>query len=168
MNRYQLYLPVSFLLYLFLQIIFFQRLILFDTAFCLPYIGFILFLPLSFTTVALMVLGFLLGLLIDFFQNSQGLHASAAVFVGFIRNFWLDRITPPGGYETSGDQPFASLGVIWFLYYTIPILLLHHLLLFFIEAGGFSMTGITLLKTISSFFFTFMVLFFYRFVFSRR
>lgn len=168
MNRSLISLPLSFLIYLLLQVILFQRLVLFDTAFCLPYIGFLLFLPVSFSTVALILLGFLLGFSVDFFQNSQGLHASAAVFIGFIRNFWLDRITPSGGYEAAGDQPFRSLGIEWFLYYLIPLLLLHHLVLFFIEAGGFALTGLTLAKALSSFLFTFFALFMYRFALSRR
>ena len=168
MNRNLIALPVSFLLYLFLQVVFFQRLVLFDTAFCLPYIGFLLFLPLTFSPVILMLLGFLMGISVDFFQNSQGLHASAAVFIGFIRNFWLDRITPQGGYEAVGEQPFRSLGLEWFLYFLMPLLLLHHLFLFFVEAGGFALTGLTLAKAFSSFLFTFLALFIYRFAFSRR
>lgn len=168
MNRNLIFLPGSYLLYLFLQIIFFQRLVLFETAFCLPYIGFLLFLPISFSTVVLMLLGFIIGISVDFFQNSQGLHASAAVFIGFIRNFWLDRITPQGGYDAVGEQPFRTLGLEWFLYYLIPLLLLHHLFLFFVEAGGFALTGLTLAKAFSSFLFTFFVLFIYRFALGRR
>lgn len=168
MNRSLIFLPVSYLLYLFVQVIFFQRLVLFDTAFCLPYIGFLLFLPISLSTVVLMLLGFLMGISIDFFQNSQGLHASAAVFIGFIRNFWLDRITPQGGYDAVGDQPFRILGLEWFLYYMIPLLLIHHLLLFFVEAGGFALTGLTLVKAFFSFLFTFFALFMYRFALRRR
>lgn len=168
MNRNIFSLPVAFFVHLFLQVVFFHRLVLFDTAFCLPYIGFILFLPITFTPVVVMLLGFALGFSIDFFQNSQGLHASAAVFIGFIRNFWLDRITPQGGYDVAGDQPFGYFGAQWFLFYTIPLLLLHHLVLFFVEAGGFSMTGTTLAKAIFSFVFTFVTLFLYRFVLVRR
>ena len=168
MNRNIFSLPVAFLVYLFLQVVFFHRLVLFDTAFCLPYIGFILFLPISFSPIVLMLTGFALGFSIDFFQNSQGLHASATIAVAFIRNFWLDRITPQGGYEVAGDQPFGSFGAQWFLFYLIPLLLVHHLILFFVEAGGFSMTGLTLAKAIFSFVFTFVTLFLYRFVLVRR
>lgn len=168
MNRNILAIPVSFIVYLFLQVIFFHRLVLFDTAFCLPYIGFILFLPISFTPVILMLLGFALGFSIDFFQNSQGLHASATVLIGFLRNFWLDRITPQGGYDVAGDQPFGSFGAQWFIFYLIPLLLLHHIILFFVEAGGFGMTGISLSKALASFIFTFGILFIYRFVLVRR
>lgn len=168
MNRNFLSIPVSFILYLLFQVILFQRLVLFDLAFCLPYIGFVLFLPLSFSPVTLMLLGFLMGFSLDFFQNSQGLHASVGVMIGFIRNFWLERITPQGGYEVIGDQPFKSLGIQWFIFYVFPLLLIHHVFLFFIEAGGFSMTGLTLAKAITSFLFTFFVLFIFRFALARK
>ena len=168
MNRNFLTIPVSFILYLLFQVLFFRKLVLFDIAFCLPYIGFILFLPVSFSPVILMALGFLLGFSLDIFQNSQGLHASATVMIGFIRNFWLNRITPQGGYEAAGDRPFKALGIQWFLYYLIPLLLIHHTLLFFIEAGGFAMTGLTLAKAFLSFLFTLFTLFLYRFVLAAR
>lgn len=168
MNRNALTIPFSFLLYLLLQVLFFRKLVLFDMAFCLPYIGFLLFLPITLSPMILMALGFALGLSLDFFQNSQGLHASAAVLIGFVRNFWLGRITPQGGYDVAGERPFKTLGLQWFLSYLIPLLLIHHIVLFFIEAGGFTMIGLTLGKAFSSFLFTLFALFLYRFVLAAR
>lgn len=167
MNRNLMLIPVSFIGYLLLQVLFLQRMVLFDTAFCLAYTGFILFLPLELGTVALMIAGFLFGLSLDIFQNSQGLHASVCVLLGFIRNFWVNRLTPQGGYDASGSFTIGSLGLSWFLSYAAPLILLHHLVLFFTEAGGFGMFWLTLGKAMSSFLFTLFFLTAYRFILPR-
>ncbi|MFM8348771.1 MAG: Rod shape-determining protein MreD [Bacteroidota bacterium] len=167
MNRNLILIPVSFIGYLLLQALVLQRVVLFDTAFCLAYTGFILFLPLEFSTLVMMIIGFAFGLSLDMFQNSQGLHASVCVMLGFIRNFWVNRLTPQGGYEASGSFTIGSLGFSWFLSYAAPLILLHHLVLFFTEAGGFGMFWLTLGKALASFLFTLVFLTAYRFTLAR-
>ena len=168
MNRNLLAMPIAFLGYLLLQVLILQRVVLFDTAFCLAYTGFLLFLPLELTTVVLMIIGFTFGLSIDLFQNSQGLHASACVLLAFIRNSWINRLTPQGGYDSSGSFSLGSLGLSWFFTYAAPLILLHHLVLFFAEAGGFGMFWLTLGKVFASFLFTLTVLTVFRLPLARR
>jgi len=168
MNRGLLTIPLAFIGYLLLQVLVLQRIVLFDTAFCLAYTGFLLFLPLELTTVVLMLIGFVFGLSIDLFQNSQGLHASACVLLAFIRNFWISRLTPQGGYDASGSMSIGSLGISWFLSYAAPLVLIHHLVLFFAEAGGFGMFWLTLAKVFASFLFTLFFLTAFRLTLARR
>ena len=49
------------------------------------YILFVILLPLSAPRYAVMLLGFVLGLTIDVFMNSLGIHAAATVFIAYLR-----------------------------------------------------------------------------------
>lgn len=154
MNKAGIWQLFSFFIYLALQVMLMKNLVLFHTAFCFIYIAFILFLPIETNTLLLMALGFILGLLVDTFYDSLGLHTSALVLVGFVRNFWLMRIAPQGGYDAGEGPTLAANGIQWFLVYTFPLLFVHHFSLFFIEAGGFGLFGHTLLKVFFSTIFT--------------
>jgi hypothetical protein len=146
---------VSFFIYLLAQVVLMKSLVLFNSAFCFIYIAFILFLPIETSILMLMGLGFLLGFMIDIFYDSLGIHTATLVLLAYIRNYWLARITPQGGYE-AGEGPTLSMnGLQWAVIYTFPLILVHHSVLFFIEAGGFSLFGHTLLKIFASTIFTF-------------
>ena len=144
----------SFFIYLALQVLLMKNLVLFHTAFCFVYIAFLLFLPIETNVLLLMVLGFIMGSMIDVFYDSLGLHTSALVLVGFVRNFWLMRIAPQGGYDAGEGPTLAANGMQWFLVYTLPILWVHHFVLFFVEAGGFGLFFHTLSKVFFSVIFT--------------
>jgi hypothetical protein len=115
-----------------------------------------------------MLTAFGLGLLIDVFYDHQGMHAAATVAVAYVRNYWLTTLTPQGGYDAGAIPTLGSNGIVWFLTYSIPLIVLHHLILFFIDAGGFSLVGITLIKSLSSVLFTMMVLLLHQYVFYQK
>lgn len=149
---------LSFFIYLIIQVVLMKNLVVFNTGFCFLYIAFILFLPIETNTLVLMALGFALGFLVDIFYDSLGLHASTLVFMAYMRNFWLSRITPQGGYDAGEGPTLAANGLQWFLVYTLPLIFVHHFALFFIEAGGFGLIGYTLLKVFVSTIFTLLII----------
>ena len=165
MNRSNIQLPVLFFVFLLLQVWVFQRITLFDTAFCFFYIGFILFLPIELSTVLLLLVGFCLGLAVDLFQNSGAIHASATVLLAFVRNKWITVLTPPGGYQADVRNTYSNLGFSWLMTYLIPLIALHSITLFFIEAGGFYLAGLSLLKALFSAIFTAAIILLYHFIF---
>jgi hypothetical protein len=169
MNRSGIFSVVYFFLYLLAQVMLFRQLVLFNTAFCLIYVAFILLLPVETNPLVLMLAGFLLGFSIDVFYDSLGLHALSLVLVAYLRNFWLTTITPQGGYN-SGDGPtLAANGLQWFVVYSLPLVFIHHLVLFFTEAGSFSVFWYTMSKVMTSLMFTMtMILLFQYFSFDRR
>jgi len=148
----------SFFIYLIVQVMLLKNLVIFNTAFCFLYVAFVLLLPVDTSPLMLMIAGFIMGVSIDIFYDSLGVHAGALVFISYIRNLWLDRITPQGGYD-AGDLPsLAANGLQWFLVYALPLIFVHQFILFFLEAGGFSLLGYTLLKIFMSTFFTLSVI----------
>lgn len=132
------------------------------------YILFILVLPFETPGWLLLVSGFLLGISIDLFANTPGMHASATVFVAFLRPHVLKLIAPRDGYE-GGEKPgIKDLGLEWFLKYSIVITVAHHLFLFYIEvfrfAGFFHTMGRVLLSSI----FTLILIVLSQYLFYRR
>jgi hypothetical protein len=153
MNRTGIFNVVYFFLYVIAQVLLFKRLVLFNTSFCFLYVAFILLLPVETNNLVLMVLAFFLGFTIDIFYDSLGIHALALVTVAYLRNYWLNTITPQGGYDNNSN-PAVTNGVQWFLVYIVPMVFVHLALLFFIEAGGFGMFWFTMLKIMASLVFT--------------
>jgi len=153
MNRTGIFNVIYFFLYVIAQVLLFKRLVLFNTSFCFLYVAFILLLPVETNNLLLMVLAFLLGFTIDIFYDSLGIHALALVTVAYLRNYWLNTITPQGGYDNN-SSPAVTNGVQWFLVYIVPMVFVHLALLFFVEAGGFGMFWFTMLKIMASLVFT--------------
>jgi hypothetical protein len=149
---------ILFFIYVLVQVLLFRNLVLFNTAFCFLYIVFILLLPIELSVLALMGIGFILGFTIDIFYDSMGLHAFATVLVAYLRNYWMATITPQGGYDSGSSATIASNGLQWFLVYTLPLVFLHHLVLFFLEAAGFALFWYTMLKIVGSLLFTMTVI----------
>lgn len=145
---------ILFFVYTLAQVLLLRNLVLFNTAFCFLYIAFILLLPIEINTLVLMVVGFILGFTIDIFYDSMGLHAFATVLVAYLRNYWLATITPQGGYDSNSTATLSANGLQWFLVYSIPLIFLHHLFLFFIEASGFVLFWYSMLKIVASLIFT--------------
>ena len=158
---------IRFLAYTGIQVILLRNLVIFDVAFCFVYIGFLLFLPIEMERPVLMLIGFVSGLSIDIFYNSLGIHAASMVLIGFIRPTWINTLTPQGGYDTGIRPTLDRMGFVWFVAYTFPLVFIHHLAIFYIEAGGFSMFFFTLVKVFSSAIFTFLVLFLVQLLFNR-
>lgn len=154
MSRFNIIQAVSFFIYLFYQVLILKNIVLFNTAFCFLYVAYLFFLPVESNPLFLMLVGFAMGIAIDAFYDSLGLHAFACVAVMYVRNYWLSAITPQGGYDSNDTPSIGSHGMQWFLVYTIPLVFLHHAILFYVEAGGFGMFWFTLWKVITSTVFT--------------
>lgn len=149
---------ISFFIYLLLQVLLFKSLTLFNVAFCFIYVGYILLLPIETNSLWLMIIGFIMGFCVDIFYDSLGLHALSLVFIGYIRNYWLSAITLQGGYDAGTLPNMASQGLQWYLVYTLPLVFVHHLCLFLVEASNMGLFWHSMLKTIASLFFTMTLL----------
>jgi len=166
-SKYYTYLIVSFIAYVLAQVLFVKNLVLFDTAFCFIYIGFILMMPFQIGSIVLLLAGMITGLVVDVFYDSLGVNMAATVLIAFIRPLWLRAVTPRGGYEDVNMPVLIQMGFPWFITYAIPLIFIHHLVLFYVEAGGLHMFFYTLLKAIFSTILTFIVLTIVQYIFYR-
>lgn len=132
------------------------------------YVLFIIVLPFETPKWALLFIGFALGITIDMFYDTAGIHAAACVFMAYIRPGVLKLFSPRDGYE-SGTQPTVQyLGIPWFLSYSGILIVLHHLILFYLEIFRFSEFFTTLLRVIISSFFTLILIIVIQYLFNRK
>jgi len=108
----------------FIVLLFVQVLILKNINIYPPYVHifiyplFILLLPLKTPHWALLLLGFLMGLCVDMFYDSLGLHAAAGVLIAYARKFVSQILEPRGGYEINDSPNKTDMGFSWFLQYS--------------------------------------------------
>ena len=159
---------VSFFLYVLFQVLLLKNFILFDTAFCFLYVAFILLLPLEMGPLALMLVAFVVGFSVDLFYDSLGINAAASVFIGFLRPYWLNIVTPRGGYEEIVIPNLKTMDFGWFFTYALPLIFIHHLFLFFLEAGGFELFFFTLSKVLFSTLLTFFIIVLTQYLFYKK
>jgi rod shape-determining protein MreD len=114
----------------------------------------ILILPLSFPGWAMLLLAFLLGLIVDFFMDTMGIHAAATVLMAFSRPGIIRLISTREKYDEGTIPQFSNMGRHWVILYTIILVGIHHLCLFSLEVFRlmyFHVTlGVSLLNTIVS------------------
>ena len=146
----------NFLVFVVLQLFFVNKLILFDKAFCFFYIGFLVLLPVNIGRIAQLLLGFGIGLMVDLFFDTTGIHASACVLLMFIRPTWITITT--GGLDDGELLNTRNLGLTSFVTYLSLLVFLHHAMVFIIEGYGFSGFFAILGKVFSSTLFTIVVI----------
>ncbi len=118
------------------------------------YLLFILVLPLETPNWALLLIACILGLSIDAFTSTLGMHTSASIFLAFCRPFVLRFLAPRDGYENKGKPGINEFGFKWFLAYSSILVLLHHFFLFSVEVFSFQHFGFLLARWFLSSLFT--------------
>jgi hypothetical protein len=109
----------------------------FDYVHLLIYPLTILLLPIKTSRAIVLVIAFIIGILIDMFYNSPGVHASALVFTAFLRGFILNILEPYEGYNTDDSPTIETMGIGWFLSYFSILLFAHCLWYFSVDAFSF-------------------------------
>ena len=113
---------------------------------------FIFLLPFKTPHPLLILLGFMIGISVDFFYDSPGVHASAGVFVAYIRPFVASILQPREGYNNNVDIPTVDrFGVSWFASYTLILLFAHIFFYYSVEVFTFWYIWKIVLNTITSF-----------------
>ncbi len=101
------------------------------------YVLFLLMLPTGINRMGLLTLAFLTGLCLDIFSNMMGFHACCCTALALCRIAFGDRILT-GGEEVTIDTPnLRSVGFQTFAFYLFLMLLIYHLLYFFVVIFNF-------------------------------
>lgn len=110
----------------------------------------IIMLPLNLSRQFVLFYAFLLGLSIDLFGDSAGLHAGASTLMALVRGYLLNIVKPREGYENGDDITVFNLGFQNFLVYAGILIAIHHFYLFFLEAFKWSLFFESFVKSILS------------------
>ncbi len=123
-----------------IQIIFLKNLALFGVAFCFLYLLGILNLPIPISNVPLILISFGLGLAVDVFYDTIGIHTASVTLMSFLRPYWLKAISPTGGYDDSAKPNLPEMGIVWYTSYSFPLIFAFSLVFFTADqwgSGGF-------------------------------
>ncbi len=113
------------------------------------YILFIIALPVRTPRWFSLILAFAIGLTIDIFSNTLGIHAFATVLIAFLRNGLIKIFTSIE--EGSNPTPsFYTFGVGAYIKYVVLFVFIHHSILFYLEAFSFAHFWIISAKIILS------------------
>jgi hypothetical protein len=121
------------------------------------YILFVILLPLSTPRYLVLILAFLLGFIIDIFSNSLGVHSAATVFIAYMRPLVI-RITSNREDDKNDFPGLHQNKLTWFVGYVAIMVVLHHLLLFYLEVYTFANFLNTLVRVILSSIFSIIII----------
>lgn len=121
------------------------------------YIYFIIALPIHTNRISLVFIGFALGLVIDVFSNTWGIHAMATTLIAFLRPY-IFRVVSTQEELDKVMPRFRTMGVNY-VKYIVLMVFIHHLFLFLLEAFSFQYFWIVFVKTLVSSLITIILIF---------
>ena len=154
MSRAILYSIIRFIVLVFVQVFLLKNITLYNISTPYPYILFILLLPFEIPNVLLFLLAFILGLTIDAFYDTPGLHAAACVLLALVRVLFISVTVQKDGFDNEPEPTLSIMGFRWFLTYALILTFIHHTFLFLLEAFSFSEFVFILQRVVTSSIFT--------------
>jgi len=155
----------KFLLLILVQVLIIQNINLSSYIILLPYVLIIILLPFEFSRLSVLFISFFVGVCIDYFYDSSGLHASACTIMGFSRYYILKFISPRDGYDLGVKPIVNDMGLAWFLSYAGLLILVHHFFFFYLEVFRFNEFFRTFFRVFLSSIGTFVLIYLIQFLF---
>lgn len=122
------------------------------------YIILIILLPFETPGWILLLSAFFLGLTIDMFSDTGGIHASASVFTAFLRPLILRILSMRDGYAPETRPVILHYGFSWFLKYACTLIFIHHFVYYLMLEFSFAGFMITFLKVLITSFLTLILI----------
>ena len=132
-----------------LQVLLFDQLQLWGA--CHPYIYILclLMLPITLPHSVDMLIGAVVGLVMDIFCNSLGIHTASCILLMFVRPYLLGVIV--NDKDRLNEQiHMRTLGMEAFIKYVVILVFIHHLMVFSLAAWSWHHIGFVLLETVVS------------------
>lgn len=136
-----------------------------------PYIYFLylLWLPFYIKKGWLLILGLLLGLSIDYYTITPGLHAAASVLVAYLRPIIINLFAPKDSTEFSYKEPSPkAMGWTAYLLYALILSFCHNFYLLFLEWLSFGSFIVFLMKIIVTTVISIMMIIIAELIFPRK
>jgi rod shape-determining protein MreD len=159
---------LRFIILVFLQVFLLKNITLYNLSSPYLYIMFILLLPFEIPNLLLFALSFLLGLTIDAFYDTPGLHAASCVMLAFVRILFISITVQKDGFDNEPEPTLSVMGLRWFFTYALVLTLAHHFFLFNLEVFRLSEIPYTLSRFVLSSIFTVFLMLLSGFLFYRR
>ena len=156
-----------FLFLLFLQVLVLNNINFFGHINPFLYIVFVFLYPLKENRFSFLFFSFLLGLFVDFFSDSGGIHAFSILFIAYIRLFFIKIYFR----KIPADYPFFQLKSESFgkvFNYVVTLTVIHHLIYFSFANFSFQNLSVVLLNTLYSSIFTLILFFLGTYIFTKN
>ncbi|WP_299125414.1 rod shape-determining protein MreD [uncultured Tenacibaculum sp.] len=166
MNK-TIYIIFLFVFLLLLQVLVLNNILFLGYVNPYLYIVFVFLYPLNTNRFPFLSLAFLLGLCVDSFSNSGGMHAFSILFIAYIRLFLVKTIFK----KTESDYLLFNLRLETFdkvFNYTVILTLIHHFILFSLINFSFYNFSNVLVNTLFSSVFTLVLYFLGSFIFRKK
>lgn len=128
---------IYFIILVLLQVLVVNNIRLFGIVTPFVYLYVLLKLPVDMNRTNVILVSFFLGLVIDLFSNTFGMHAAACSFIGFIRTPLLERMVDMKELSSGSIPSYKVFGFGKFIRYALLMVALHHVALFLIESFSF-------------------------------
>ena len=166
MNK-TIYIIFLFIFLLLLQVLILNNILFLGYINPYLYIVFVFLYPLNTNRFPFLSLTFLLGLCVDSFSNSGGIHTFSILFIAYIRLFLIKTIFK----KTESDYLLFNLRLETFdkvFNYTVILTLIHHFILFSLINFSFYNFSNVLINTLFSSVFTLVLYFLGSFIFRKK
>lgn len=151
---------LSLVIVLLLQMLVFNNLHFLGICHPYIYILFLIALPIRIPQWIELLIGFGVGLIVDMFCGSPGVHTAACSFLAYLRPIFIRR-TIQDAERISMTIDGHSIGFNEYVKLVVLYTILHHTLVFLIEAWSLAHFWLLLAKIIVSSLFTIALLLFY-------
>ncbi len=145
---------IRFVVLVFFQVFLLKNITLYNLSTPYPYILFIVLLPFETPNIILFPLAFIMGITIDAFYDTPGLHAAACTLLAFVRVSFINITVQKEGFDNEPEPTLSVMGFRWFFTYILILTLIHHFFLFNLEVFRISELQYTFVRFLLSSVFT--------------
>jgi rod shape-determining protein MreD len=150
---------LRFFILIFVQVFMLKNTITYGLNVPYLYILFILLLPFETPNWLLFLLAFTMGISIDLFNDTLGLHAISCTILALFRILLISITVQKDNYDHDPEPSLGLMGFRWFFLYVLILTFIHHFFLLNIEVFRISETSTTLIRVILSSLFTVVLIF---------
>lgn len=122
------------------------------------YVLVILALPIELSALAILLIGFFTGFILDLFTHTMGMHTMALTLLAFMRPKILELVAPRDGFEFGASVNVRDMGWGKYSVYALLLVFPHHFLLFTLEAFSTGLIWLAIQKTILNTLLTFVLI----------
>ncbi len=155
-----------FIVLLFLQVFVLNNILFLNSINPYLYIVFVFLYPLKTSRIPFLFYSFSLGILIDFFSDSGGVHAFSILSIAYIRLFFVKiyfrKIEADFSFFKLKSESFGKV-----FNFTVTLTIIHHLIFFSLANFSFDNLFNVLLNTLFSSIFTLTLYFLGTYIFTK-
>ena len=138
-----------YILVMLLQVLLLDQLQLWGACHPYLYILCLMMMPITLPHSVSMIIGAVVGLVMDIFCNSLGVHTAACILLMFIRPYLIGAIV--NDKDRLNEQiSLRAIGMEALIKYVVIMVLIHHLTVFLLAAWSWAHIGFVLLETLVS------------------